>query len=81
MAGVQGRRHRTGVANAERLLVRVDPAHAEKARTAATALGISVTAYVDALLGHEQLDEHGRPLWWKDPVPTDQKELPLSESA
>ena len=81
MAGVRGRRHRTGVANAERLLVRVDPAHAEKARTAAVALGISVTAYVDALLGHEQLDEHGRPLWWQDPAPFDQKALALKTSA
>jgi hypothetical protein len=35
-----------------------------------------VAAYVDLLLANEQLDEHGRPVWWTGPAPVDQEVLP-----
>jgi hypothetical protein len=61
--------------------VRVSPDNRSKAAKAAAALGISMAAYVDALLDREELDEHDRPTWWQEPVSTDQEVLPLSESA
>lgn len=81
MAGVKGRKHRTGVADAVQLGARVMPANKAKAAEIAQALGISVNAYLDALLEHEELDERGRPVWWDRPVPADQEELPLTRSA
>jgi len=61
--------------------VRLVPAAWKKAETAASALRISRDAYLDALLLREELDEQGRPVWWADPAPTDQEELPLTRSA
>jgi hypothetical protein len=55
----------------------VQPDRHAKAQAAASALGISLAAYIDHLLAHEELDEEGRPLWWADAVPADQEELPL----
>ena len=81
MAAVKGRKQRRGVSHAVQLNARVLPDRREKALRAAEALGISVNAYIDALLDREQLDERGRPLWWDSPVPTDQEELPLKTSA
>lgn len=83
MAAVKGRRHRTGVADAVLLQVRVSPHLRQDVEAAATALGISLSAYMEALLAREaeQRDETGRPLWWTDPVPRDQQELPLTKSA
>jgi hypothetical protein len=80
MPRIPGRLVRSDVADQEPLRVRVAPANKLKAEQAAAALGISMTAYVDALLTHEQLDERGRPLWWADPVPADQEELPLKSA-
>lgn len=77
MAAVKGRTHRRGVSNTVLLQARVQPDRRAKAEAAAAALGISVAAYIDQLLDHEQLDEHDRPLWWTVPVPADQEELPL----
>jgi len=53
------------------------------AEKAAEALGVSRDYYLERVLAREgeHLDEHGRPRWWTDPVPTDQQELPLSQSA
>jgi hypothetical protein len=61
--------------------VRLIPEAWQKAETAAAALGVSRDAYLDALLMREQLDERGRPVWWTDPTPRDQEELPLTKSA
>ncbi|WP_143448467.1 hypothetical protein [Kineosporia sp. A_224] len=80
MAAIKGRRHRSGVSQAVALQVRVQPAQRAKAETAAAALGISVAAYIDRLLAEEVLDEAGRPLWWTQPVPADQEELPLKSA-
>lgn len=80
MARIPGRLVRSDVADQEPLRVRVAPENKLKAEQAAAALGISMTAYVDALLTHEQLDERGRPLWWTKPVPADQEELPLKSA-
>lgn len=57
--------------------VTLPPAIKRKAETSAAALGISTGAYIEALIAHEALDERGRPLWWIDPAPRDQQELPL----
>jgi len=77
MAAVKGRTHRRGVSNAVLLQARVQPERHAKAQAAAAALGISVAAYIDQLLAHEEVDEHGRPLWWTASVSADQEELPL----
>jgi len=77
MAAVKGRTHRRGVANTVLLQARVQPDRHAKAQAAAAALGISVAAYIDLLLAHEELDEDGRPLWWAGAVPSNQQELPL----
>jgi hypothetical protein len=81
MAAIKGRQQRAGVARNERLHVRVDPALRMKAEKAAAVLGISLAAYVDQLLAREEVDETGRPVWWTDPVPSDQGVLPLAQSA
>jgi hypothetical protein len=81
MAAVKGRTHRTGVADAVQLNTRVHAARRAKAQQVADALGISLGTYIDTLLDREQLDERGRPVWWRDAVPRDQEELPLSHSA
>jgi hypothetical protein len=86
MAGAQGRKHRTGVSDHVMLAGRVAPKHRKAAERAATALGVSLSTYLDELLARElaaQLDEDGRPVrcrpeWWTGPVPTDQTQLPLS---
>lgn len=80
MARIAGRRVRSDVRDQEPLRVRVSPENSQKVELAAAALGISKAAYVDALLSREQLDPRGRPLWWTDPVPTDQEELPLKSA-
>jgi hypothetical protein len=79
MAGVRGRKHRTGVAHYVRLTGRVDPEHAQLAERTASALGVSLSTYLDELLAREarQLDDRGRPSWWTEPIPADQEELPL----
>jgi hypothetical protein len=81
MASVKGRTQRRGVADAVQLNMRVHVARRAKASQVADALGVSLGTYIDALLEREQLDERGRPVWWRDPVPRDQEELPLSHSA
>ena len=78
MTAVKGRRHRTGVASHADLRVRVHPDQRAKAERAAFALGVSLAAYLDALLAREVVDESGRPVWWTDPVPGDQEALPVS---
>lgn len=81
MSAIKGRRQRSGNLPKVLLQGRVEPAAREKAHRAAAALGISVTAYLEQLLLHDELDDRGRPLWWTEPLPPDQGELPLSRSA
>lgn len=81
MAAVSGRKHRTGVSDTVPMTGRVQAKHKEKVEQIAAALGISAAAYLDALIAHEQVGDDGRPVWWTDPTPTDQQELPLAESA
>lgn len=63
--------------------IRLQQASWEIAERAAAALGVSRDAYLDQVLAREAaaLDERGRPLWWTDPVPGDQEELPLHKTA
>ena len=75
MAAIQGRRQRRKVADTVELRARVKPDNFVKAHEAAAALGISMAAYVDALLSREELDERGRPSWWTVPALTDQLDL------
>jgi hypothetical protein len=80
MARIPGRQVRSGVADALLLPVRVKRENKAKAAKAADALGISMAAYVDALLDREELGEDGRPMWWTQPVAADQEELPLKSA-
>lgn len=77
MAAVKGRTHRTGVANTVPLKGRVQRENKDKVEKIAEALGISAAAYLDALIAQERVDAEGRPLWWTEPTPADQQELPL----
>jgi transcription initiation factor TFIID subunit TAF12 len=85
MANRPGRRKRpVGVGRtATPSTVRLTAAAWEVAERASAALNISRDAYLDRVLAREahQLDEHGRPVWWAEPVPGDQEELPLHKSA
>jgi hypothetical protein len=83
MPAITGRRHRAQGLVTEPLYARVTPERRAQAQATAEALGISLGAYVDRLLAREAtfLDEQSRPVWWTDPVPTGQKELPLTRSA
>ena len=79
MAQRAGRTQRTrGVGPSTRpSTVRMREAMWEKAEQAAASLGVSRDAYLDRYMEREELDEHGRPVWWTDPIPADQQELPL----
>ncbi len=79
MAAIKGRAKRPGNAPTVVLHARVAPAVRDKAHAAAAALGISVAAYIEQLVAHEQVDERGRPMWW--PAHDTQEELTLPESA
>lgn len=81
MPAMKGRRRRADNVPTVLLQARVDPQLRAKANRAAEALGISMASYMEHLLAHEQLDAHGRPVWWTDDAPADQEELPLSRSA
>lgn len=67
MAAVKGRRRRS---NDEILTVpmqgRVAIATREKARAVADTLGVSMSKYLDELIAKDELDEDGRPLWWRE---------------
>jgi hypothetical protein len=62
------------------LRARVEPETLDRVYAIAEALGVSLTAYVEELIRHDQLDERGRPVWWADPEPRDQQELPLKSA-
>lgn len=70
MPAVKGRRRRHEPSGVTVVTVpmqgRVSPTTREKARAVADALGVSMSAYLDSLVANDQLDEHGRPIWWSD---------------
>lgn len=80
MARIKGRQARTGVSSARLLQVRVSPENRDAADVMAERLGISLAAYIDAVLthAHQDVGADGRPSWWSEPVPGDQLEVPLS---
>jgi hypothetical protein len=59
--------------------VRLTAPALEVAERAAAALGVSRDLYLERVIAREaaRLDEHGRPEWWSDPVPTDQQVLSI----
>jgi hypothetical protein len=78
-AGGAGRPRRPR-APRRQLKARVCDEAVQRAHRRATALGVTMAEYVEALLLHDEPDEDGRPLWWTRPVPADQKELPLKSA-
>ncbi|MGL5859594.1 MAG: hypothetical protein ACRC35_14555 [Angustibacter sp.] len=79
MAAVKGQRRRPDGAPSVLVQARVDPDIRDKLHRAAAACGVSLSVFVELLIQHEQLDARDRPLWWTDPLPTDQ-ELPLKSA-
>ena len=78
MSSVRGRAHRT-FADGEHVVLlqgRVRPATRTKANAAAQAAGISLAAYLEALVDHDEVDDNGCPLWL-EPRNSQQEELPL----
>lgn len=64
------------------LRVRLEPSTLDRVHAAAAALDVSLSAYVEELILHDQFDEDGRPVWWNGQGHVnDQQELPLSKSA
>lgn len=65
MGMTAGRRHSvvrlTAPTNA-----RVQETTKAKASAIADTLGISLSAYLDALIARDQLDDDGRPIWWDE---------------
>jgi hypothetical protein len=59
--------------------VRVTESQHEKLQAMADALGVSAASLVDRMLAREEVDEFGRPLWWRELV-ADQQELPLQSA-
>ena len=79
-AGAAGRSRRRGVQLVP-LKARVRQAAHDRAHQAAAALGVTMAEYVEALLLHDEQGPDGRPIWWTQPAPRDQEELPLTQSA
>lgn len=80
MTSIRQRRTRGGPA--VQFNTRIDPTAKAKIDKIADALRLSQGQVVDLLLGHVEVDAHGRPDFWDGPLPTDaQKELPLAKSA
>ena len=78
MSAIKGRPRRPLQEPGVVVQARVSPETRAKAHKTAAALNVSLTAYVERLIAHDQLDESGRPVWWpKD----EQEELSLSRSA
>ncbi|NYI81207.1 hypothetical protein [Nocardioides panzhihuensis] len=62
MPAVKGRRHGEHRRTAQ-IKGTIRTSTREKANAAADALGISVSAYLDALIDQDQVDATGKPLW------------------
>jgi hypothetical protein len=78
--GGAGRSRRRGTP-LRQFKARVNEEAVQRAHRAAAALGVTTAEYVEALLLHDEPGPDGRPVWWTKPVPGDQKELPLTQSA
>lgn len=63
------------------LFARVRPEFHAKARRAAAVTGVSLATYIEQLVARDEVDQHGRPVWWPTSPPAEQEELPLSRSA
>jgi hypothetical protein len=74
-----GSKRRPNAAPTVLLQARVDPQIRAKANGIAAAAGVSLSAYIEQLIAHEelQLDEDGRPAWWPEALEDEQEELPL----
>lgn len=72
-----GKRRTRGTSVA--LFARVRPPLHDKAHRAAAATGVSLASYVEQLIARDEVDEHGRPLWWPRTDPS-QEELPLKSA-
>lgn len=80
MPALPGRRPRVITGGTSILQARVNPELRDKAHRAAEALGVSMAAYVEALIEHDELDHDGRPTWWPDDADAYQGELPLQSA-
>lgn len=78
MSSVRGRSHRTFPDGEPMALLqgRVRPATRQKANAAADAAGITLAAYLEALVNRDEVDSNGCPLWLQPRV-LEQEELPL----
>lgn len=78
MSSVRGRSHRTFPDGEPMALLqgRVRIATRRKANAAADAAGITLAAYIEALVNRDEVDANGCPLWL-EPRIADQEELPL----
>lgn len=63
MPAVKGRRHFGEARRTAQIKGTIRPSSRAKANAAADALGISVSAYLDALIAQDAVDAQGRPLW------------------
>lgn len=80
MSAVKGRAQRPPGKPTRLLQGRVDPGVHAKATIAAHAAGISVAAYLEALVERDEVDAFGLPRWLPA-RPVDQEELPLTKTA
>lgn len=78
MAPVRGRAYRPRGATSP-IQGRIPPAVHDKARRAADAAGITISAYLEALIARDQVDESGCPVWL-EPARSGQEELPLKSA-
>lgn len=76
---VSGRSKRPTNADAPHVLLqaRVRPEVRIKARAAADGAGISIAAYLEALVDRDEVDPEGCPVWLPKKKNVDQRELPL----
>lgn len=79
MGAVKGRRQRPPSAVSATLYARVAPERHAKAQAAAAALGVALATYLDELIGRDEVDANGRPVWWPDEASSEQEELPLTK--
>lgn len=77
MPAVKGRRHLGENRRTAQIKGTVRPSSRDKANAAADALGISLSAYLDALIDQDQVDPSGRPLWGSE-LPGLDSQLELS---
>lgn len=77
MGQIAGRRH-SAVRLTERSNARLQESTKAKADGIADTLGVSLSAYVDALIARDQLDEAGRPIWWTGMPGAEEELFPMT---